>query len=316
MSENSKVFISHASEDKERFVLKFAERLLNVGIDVWLDKWEMLPGDSLVDKIFDDGIKDARAFIVVLSTNSICKPWVKEELNAAIIKRLSNRTKIIPIVLDNVEIPECLKSTLYESISDINNYDKEFNRIKNSILGIYTKPILGTLPKYSNSIISNYASLTNIDSIILDSACKIAICTENDDRISFYELINEVKKFDISEDEALESVDFLSRNGYFEATPNISGNIPHFTVRTYGMDLYIRKHYTNIIDIEKHTLIGILQNKGNKEIATENGLPLLVVNNVFENLYQKGLIKYSKMLSGDIILLDISPEIKRILQNL
>lgn len=316
MSENSKVFISHASEDKERFVLKFAERLLNVGIDVWLDKWEMLPGDSLVDKIFDDGIKDARAFIVVLSTNSICKPWVKEELDAAIIKRLSNKTKIIPIVIDNIEIPECLKSTLYESISDINNYDKEFNRIKNSILGIYNKPALGALPKYSTGIISNYTGLTNIDSIVLDSACKIAICTKNNNQISFYELLNEVKKFDINEDDALESVDFLSRNGYFEATPNISGNIPRFTIRTYGMDLYIKKHYANAIDIEKCTLIGILQNKGNKEIASENGLPLLVVNNVFENLHHKGIIKYSKMLSGDIVIFDISPEIKRILQNL
>jgi hypothetical protein len=47
-----KVFISHASEDKERFVIKFSEYLLEKGIDVWLDRWEMLPGDSLVGKIF------------------------------------------------------------------------------------------------------------------------------------------------------------------------------------------------------------------------------------------------------------------------
>jgi hypothetical protein len=37
-----KVFLSHASEDKARFVLSFAEKLHNNGIDVWLDKWEML----------------------------------------------------------------------------------------------------------------------------------------------------------------------------------------------------------------------------------------------------------------------------------
>ena len=56
---NPKVFISHASEDKERFVMNFASKLRANGVDAWLDKWEMLPGDSLVDKIFEEGIKEA-----------------------------------------------------------------------------------------------------------------------------------------------------------------------------------------------------------------------------------------------------------------
>jgi len=49
-----KVFVSHASEDKERFVTNFATKLRENGVDAWLDKWEMLPGDSLVDKIFEE----------------------------------------------------------------------------------------------------------------------------------------------------------------------------------------------------------------------------------------------------------------------
>jgi hypothetical protein len=69
-----KVFISHATEDKERFVLKFAEALRENGVDAWLDKWEMLPGDSLVDKIFEEGIKSANAFIIVLSSTSTRSP--------------------------------------------------------------------------------------------------------------------------------------------------------------------------------------------------------------------------------------------------
>jgi hypothetical protein len=54
---NPKIFLSHATEDKERFVVKFAEKLRTRGVDVWLDKWEILPGDSLVDKIFEEGLK-------------------------------------------------------------------------------------------------------------------------------------------------------------------------------------------------------------------------------------------------------------------
>jgi hypothetical protein len=74
---NIKVFLSHASEDKERFVIHFAEKLRLNGIDAWLDKWEMLPGDSLIDKIFEEGIRNADAIIVILSKYSITKKWVK-----------------------------------------------------------------------------------------------------------------------------------------------------------------------------------------------------------------------------------------------
>jgi hypothetical protein len=54
-----KLFISHASEDKARFVLPFAEGLRADGIDAWVDRWEIRPGDSLVQKIFDEGIAAA-----------------------------------------------------------------------------------------------------------------------------------------------------------------------------------------------------------------------------------------------------------------
>ncbi len=53
-----KVFVSHASEDKDRFVLDFAARLRAKGIDAWVDKWEMHAGDKLIDKIFEEGIKE------------------------------------------------------------------------------------------------------------------------------------------------------------------------------------------------------------------------------------------------------------------
>lgn len=92
-----KAFVSHASEDKERFVIPFATALRAKGIDAWVDRWEMRLGDSLVDKIFEEGLKDASAVIIVLSNASIAKPWVREELNGAFVKRMEKGTRIIPI---------------------------------------------------------------------------------------------------------------------------------------------------------------------------------------------------------------------------
>ena len=86
-----KVFISHASEDKQRFVMRFAERLRSKGVDAWLDVWEMLPGDSLVEKIWDEGLKGCDAMIVVLSAHSIKSKWVREELNSGMIKKIRRK---------------------------------------------------------------------------------------------------------------------------------------------------------------------------------------------------------------------------------
>jgi len=65
------VFISHASEDKERFVEGLALKLIGNGVNVWFDKWEIKLGDSLIDKIFEKGIKPSDFIIIVLSKNSI-----------------------------------------------------------------------------------------------------------------------------------------------------------------------------------------------------------------------------------------------------
>ena len=79
---NPKVFISHASEDKERLLRAFATKLRQeAGVDAWVDEWEIYPGDSLVQKIFEEGVKDAEAVIIVLSEHSVDKPWVREELS-------------------------------------------------------------------------------------------------------------------------------------------------------------------------------------------------------------------------------------------
>lgn len=80
-------FLSHDSEDKERFVLPFAARLRQRGVDAWVDRWEITAGDSLVDKTFEEGLKNASAVIVVLSHISIQKRWVREELDASVVAR-------------------------------------------------------------------------------------------------------------------------------------------------------------------------------------------------------------------------------------
>ena len=69
------IFISHASEDKERFVRPLAEALRASGdVTVWYDEWELEVGDRLVERI-NDGLAHSRFGVVVLrSSNSMKGP--------------------------------------------------------------------------------------------------------------------------------------------------------------------------------------------------------------------------------------------------
>jgi hypothetical protein len=123
-----KAFLSHASEDKDRFVLDFATQLRARGIDVWVDRWEMLPGDSLIQRIFEEGLKNASAVIIVLSKNSVNKRWVREELDNAAVKRINTGSKLIPVVLDDCEVPQVLQSTLRETV-DLSDVGRVVDRV-------------------------------------------------------------------------------------------------------------------------------------------------------------------------------------------
>lgn len=312
----AKVFISHASEDKDRFVLDFAQRLFDKGIDAWVDKWEMMPGDSIVDKIFNEGIKDSKdAIIIVISKYSISKPWVHEEINAAFVKKVTSDRKLIPIILDDAPVPECLASTLWEPIHDTKNYKPSFERIVNSIYGLKDKPNLGVAPVYTKISMDLYQLLNKIDSLVFAVSCEYAI--KNDlfsiDTAKIYE---KIRSLDITRSEYEESIDILDREGFIKGTRLAGGSIPHFVITIYGMEQYIARNIEDFESIEKRVCYSIINtSKVNIDIAKDLGIPLILVNHVYSLLEQRNLIKMKMMTLGKIYLSEVSPALRRLLDK-
>ena len=90
------VFISHASEDKEEIVRPLANALVEKGVKVWYDEFEMKIGDSLRRKI-DKGLANSRFGIVVVSKDFIKKGWTNYELDGIVTKAVSGEQIILPI---------------------------------------------------------------------------------------------------------------------------------------------------------------------------------------------------------------------------
>lgn len=74
------VFISHASEDKERLVRPLAHALREAHLDVWYDEFSLKVGDSLRREI-DRGLATSQFGIIVLSPAFLAKRWTNYELD-------------------------------------------------------------------------------------------------------------------------------------------------------------------------------------------------------------------------------------------
>jgi hypothetical protein len=92
----SRIFLSHASEDKDEIARPLTLALEQYGHSVWFDEFELLPGDSLRKQIAD-GIAKSKCAIVVLSKSFLRKAWTERELAGITAMQTTRRTPIIPI---------------------------------------------------------------------------------------------------------------------------------------------------------------------------------------------------------------------------
>jgi hypothetical protein len=99
-----KAFISHNAADKETARL-LASRLVERGIDVWFDEWQLRPGDSITGGI-ETGIGECDTFVILWSASAKASRWVGTELRAAVRHRVDDEAlRVIPIFIDDTPLP-------------------------------------------------------------------------------------------------------------------------------------------------------------------------------------------------------------------
>lgn len=91
-----KVFISHASEDKDEVAKPLADALIAKGLSVWYDDYALNVGDSLRQKI-DEGLAKSEFGIVILSKAFFAKHWPQQELNGLASREVRGKKVILPV---------------------------------------------------------------------------------------------------------------------------------------------------------------------------------------------------------------------------
>lgn len=307
-----KVFVSHASEDKARFVMPFAKRLRSNGIDAWVDKWEIKVGDSLVKKIFDEGLGTAQAVIVVLSRNSIHKPWVREELDHAVVNRISEGIRIIPVVLDDCEVPQALKATKWVSFKDLSDYEASFDEIVATIFGVSDKPPLGKRPDYVSAFSTGgVAGHNNIDSLVNKLACEAALNSESS--LVGAEAFKKNGEFVIPEPQLRDSLEYLNEYGAIHWEQNLSGSLHGISVSDAGFELYAREHVPEYAEITRLVISLIVNSdvRSNFDLRMKLDVPPFLVDHIIRTLEGSGRIRVTWFLAGNCQIDHVSASLRR-----
>src|ERR1017187_5800713 len=106
------VFLSHSAKDKP-VIHGIAERLRADGLRVWLDDWQILPGDSIPAKI-EEGLEGSRVLVLCMSAHAFGSEWAQLEASTFRFRDPLNRERrFIPLRLDDPAIKGALAQFLY-----------------------------------------------------------------------------------------------------------------------------------------------------------------------------------------------------------
>ena len=311
------VFLSHAGEDNDRFTRRFAERLQEAGCRVWFDEWEMLPGDSLVDKVFEEGLKEADAMVVVLSANSVDKPWVREELNAGFIKRIEGTCKLIPVVLDDVEVPGALRSTVWQRIRDLDSYKDELDRILRAIHDDRNRPDVGEQPGYAQ--VAALPGLYSTDTLVLRVSGD-SVLESDGSLVRSLEILPRLQAEGVTTEAYLDSLQVLEENAYIDVHRTFGTGVEaasSFSVTNRGLDLYARTFIDGYDSLVTRVAVELVnsERRTDRQISSETGVQRVLVEHVFDVLASRGLLKVSKTTGPNSHVFSVSPQLGRMLED-
>lgn len=127
------IFISYSHADAD-FVESLAKQLVRHKHYIWLDKWELNVGDSLIQRI-QGALHLTPGLIVILSKASVESEWCKKELESGLIRELEEkRVVVFPVVKEDCELPLFLKGKVYADFRS--SFDDGFRALNEGIAKI------------------------------------------------------------------------------------------------------------------------------------------------------------------------------------
>ena len=247
--EKPKVFISYAwgSQEYDERIVSFAASLVDNGIEVVIDKWNLLEGNDTYS-FMEQSVLDPTITNVLLLLDPLYEKkanskqggvGTETQIISSEVYNKTDQTKYIPVIFSrkqngSIPKPVYLRGTLHFDLSTDENYEKEYRRLVKRLYGVedYKRPELGKKPAWVDEQIDVSAAkrITKYDNLK-------NLSSREDRKLKYIENINEfISTFN----------DFDSKNDkdpieiYKELKPLRDDALALFSLIPYSRDCIIR----------------------------------------------------------------------------
>lgn len=133
---NYDVFLSHSHFDA-KVVEALAERLDNINLNVWLDKWNCVPGEKWQQAVAK-GLDRARSCAVCIGEQTY-RGWFREEIERALNRQTMDESfRVMPVLLPNANasnVDDFLELRTWVDFREGLQNQREFHVLVSGILG-------------------------------------------------------------------------------------------------------------------------------------------------------------------------------------
>lgn len=314
-------FLCHASEDKDLLVRPFGRELASLGVRPWMDEWEMFAGDSLVSKL-ESGLKESELFLPFLTPTSVLKPWVRLEIEAAVVRRLMDKVRIIPLVvgLSKEDIPPFLATIIWIGVDGPDGIPAAAEKAARAIFRVSDKPLVAPRPAYLSYAGPGVYGLSGWDILVLKAAGEEMMETGQRD-LSTDAVFERLSSTEMPKTTFRESIDILDEKRHVIRQGVLGDQYKNLEVTVGGFELFCERFVPNYAEHAKKISIAIIDadhrdpDRGwypaeAKDLAEKMNIPETVAIQVFQNLERLGRVELGKSL-GVYEAITVSPGFKR-----
>ena len=311
--------IVHSPEDAERFVSGLSSALGHAGVESDTESWRLSVRDSLIDRIFSEGLKDASLMLVVLSQNNSNTDWSSLELELSVVERIQAVTRLCVLLLDGrqppAELPEDVPVFALDHPGDVLELSGLIQELGPIMRGHYVpgnRPAGAEREGGSDGVLAGISNIGETEATVLALSCRCAV-ESNAFLVKADNVFELAAPLEIRNEDFHRCLDALENAGHIRGKRSNGGLISTFEVNRPAFGHYMDEVLDNtdevVADLASEILAGV---RDNETLVETFELPRLIVTYILDDLDEKGQITVIRQMRGNRRIKRVSPEFQQL----
>jgi hypothetical protein len=232
-----------------------------------------------------------------------------------VVARIDRGAKLIPIVLDQCEVPAALRSLVWENVPDTSDFSNCLARVVDAVFNHTSKPPIGKAPSYvSSAALPTALGISSADMLVLKALYDFFL-VDRGSHLAPNVLVDEMARAGVAANMVAESLEVLEHQGYVELLQHIGPGPYNARISSLGVSAILGKPRES--ELMKAVGLSIVNSKHeqSRDIAADIGESEALVDHCVDRLEGRGFIKAARSIGGTVHIHTVSPMLRRALNG-